>query len=257
MNQRPVLVPLDGSPYAEAALPCAVTLAQASGSGIRPLSVVEVLAGGAYADRLAALVGDGLRAYRQRAAARLDEEAAQAAAAYLEAPRAQAPAGVAVAMQLLRGDPATCLIDEAEGAGVDLVVMTSHGRGGLRRLVLGSVADRLVRRGLPTCIVHPTAVEREAEVRAAPQPAAVPARHDAAEQDDKETQMTTSTPVLERVRQRLRALYEQMPADEQRALDQLLSTVWPTRPLHLPEHERTPNHDPCTPPTTTAVERDT
>jgi hypothetical protein len=65
---------------------------------------------------------------------------------------------------------------------------------------------------------------------------------------EKETPMTTSIPVLERVRQRLRALYEQMPPDEQRALEQLLSNVWPTRPLHLPDAEHTGGHVPGAPP---------
>jgi nucleotide-binding universal stress UspA family protein len=34
--------------------------------------------------------------------------------------------------------------------------MTSHGRGGLRRFVLGSVADRLVRAGIPVFLVRPS-----------------------------------------------------------------------------------------------------
>ena len=64
--------------------------------------------------------------------------------------------------------------------------------------------------------------------------------------------MAASIPVLERVRQRLRALYEQMPPDEQRALEQILSNVWPTRPLHLPEVEHMGDHTSCNPPPTTS-----
>ncbi len=46
---------------------------------------------------------------------------------------------------VVAGDPATEILREAGGPEVDVVVMATHGRTGLRRLVLGSVAERVVR----------------------------------------------------------------------------------------------------------------
>lgn len=42
-------------------------------------------------------------------------------------------------------DPATVIVEAAEREGVDLIVIATHGRGGLRRLLLGSVAEAVVR----------------------------------------------------------------------------------------------------------------
>jgi nucleotide-binding universal stress UspA family protein len=56
---------------------------------------------------------------------------------------------------VLRGRPAESLVSFSFHERIDLVVMTTQGRGGLRRLVLGSVADRLVRSGLPTLLARP------------------------------------------------------------------------------------------------------
>ncbi len=46
-----------------------------------------------------------------------------------------------------RGDPASTILDEAAQLGVNLIAMTTHGRTGLARFALGSVADRIVRGG--------------------------------------------------------------------------------------------------------------
>jgi nucleotide-binding universal stress UspA family protein len=48
--------------------------------------------------------------------------------------------------KLLVGDPATSIVDLAESEGVDLIVLGSHGRTGLTRLLMGSVAEAVVRK---------------------------------------------------------------------------------------------------------------
>jgi nucleotide-binding universal stress UspA family protein len=48
--------------------------------------------------------------------------------------------------RLLTGDPATQIIDLAQQEQVDLIVMPTHGRKGLSRLLMGSVAEAVVRR---------------------------------------------------------------------------------------------------------------
>jgi nucleotide-binding universal stress UspA family protein len=53
--------------------------------------------------------------------------------------------------KLLIGDPATAIVTLAEDENVDLIVMGTHGRRGLTRLLMGSVAEAVIRRA--TCPV--------------------------------------------------------------------------------------------------------
>jgi nucleotide-binding universal stress UspA family protein len=57
------------------------------------------------------------------------------------------PANPAVAVNhvFLDGDPATEIVRYAGDAGIDLIVMGTHGRTGVERLVLGSVAEKVLR----------------------------------------------------------------------------------------------------------------
>lgn len=48
--------------------------------------------------------------------------------------------------RLVQGTPSREIVAAADGDGCDLIVMGTHGRGGLNRLLLGSVAERVVRR---------------------------------------------------------------------------------------------------------------
>ena len=57
---------------------------------------------------------------------------------------------------LVEGDPAAGILRYARDHGVDLLVLGTHGRTGLRRLVLGSVAERVVRQApCPVMVVRP------------------------------------------------------------------------------------------------------
>lgn len=65
-------------------------------------------------------------------------------------------ATTAVRMALVEGDPAAEILRYARDHGVDLLVLGTHGRTGLRRLVLGSVAERVVRQApCPVMVVRP------------------------------------------------------------------------------------------------------
>ncbi len=57
-----------------------------------------------------------------------------------------ADAGVAFEHRLEYGDPVAVILRTAREAGADLIVMGTHGRTGLRRLLMGSVAEQVVRR---------------------------------------------------------------------------------------------------------------
>ena len=62
--------------------------------------------------------------------------------------------------RLLVGDPATAIVEDAEKENADLIVMGTHGRAGLSRLLMGSVAEAVVRRArCPVLTVkHPAEV---------------------------------------------------------------------------------------------------
>jgi len=55
------------------------------------------------------------------------------------------PSGVATETRLLSGEPASTLIAELKKAQHDLVVLSTHGRTGFAHLLLGSIAEKLVR----------------------------------------------------------------------------------------------------------------
>ena len=95
-------------------------------------------------------------------------EAAREEEAALEAWRAvaEARAGRPVRGRLLTGDPARELVRLASEGGCDLVVMGTHGRTGLRRALLGSVAAAVVREApCPVLVVHDGAARIAREER--------------------------------------------------------------------------------------------
>jgi len=131
---RSILVPLDRSPLAEQALAVAARIARA-GQATLVLALVHEPSPIPMDSPDPALV--------------LSAEAAvsRAETAYLEAIRTELRAGgtPVSSVTILNGEIGPCLADYARSHGVDLVVMATHGRGGMQRLWLGSVADYLVR----------------------------------------------------------------------------------------------------------------
>jgi nucleotide-binding universal stress UspA family protein len=66
------------------------------------------------------------------------------ARAYLD--RLAIPQGIPVERRLAEGDPPAEILHVAADSGADLIVMGTHGRTGLERLLMGSVAERVVRK---------------------------------------------------------------------------------------------------------------
>jgi nucleotide-binding universal stress UspA family protein len=73
------------------------------------------------------------------------EEDKGQAMALLQAIKPPSPM-VTIEYRLLEGDPATVLVETAQETEADLMVMGTHGRSGLTRLVMGSVAEDVLRR---------------------------------------------------------------------------------------------------------------
>ncbi len=80
-----------------------------------------------------------------------------AANAYLSGVSARlGAAGVAVSTVVGEGDPADSILDEIKKSGIQLIAISTHGRSGVGRAIMGSVADRLIRdSGIPVLVIRP------------------------------------------------------------------------------------------------------
>jgi nucleotide-binding universal stress UspA family protein len=126
---RLVLVPLDGSPAAEAALGHGVTIATAFRAELILLRVVEAHA--ALTDPLVSSVD--WRLQRAEASAYLQEMASR-----LEA------GGVKAATEVAEGRAADEIVQLVRDRAVDLVVLASHGQGGARDFALGGTVHKVL-----------------------------------------------------------------------------------------------------------------
>jgi len=140
---RNVMVPLDGSSFAEHALPLARAIARRCAATLHLVAVVPPLAE-AYTEGVFFGTAD------------LEAEVVTRQKGYLARARKQLGGEIEVATTVLEGEVAACLCNHAEEVGADLVVMSTHGRGPLARFWLGSVADEVVRSArLPILLVRP------------------------------------------------------------------------------------------------------
>jgi nucleotide-binding universal stress UspA family protein len=78
--------------------------------------------------------------------------------------------GITVERRLIQGEPVTTIVELAERVPCDLIVMGTHGRRGLRHLLMGSVAEQVVRKApcpvLTVRVPFPTASETRSAVGA-------------------------------------------------------------------------------------------
>lgn len=152
-----IVVPLDGSHRAEMALPMATRLATTLMTPVHIVRVIDLddvratISAARHKTSDTPDIGDTFDD------ARLFTE--EQALAYLETVATPLrEQGLDVNTEVLRGTPAFVLLWNIKAA--DLVVTTSHGRGGFRRWLLGSVAEKLVREGEAPLVIIPT---RDAE----------------------------------------------------------------------------------------------
>jgi nucleotide-binding universal stress UspA family protein len=143
-----ILIPLDGSRRAEGALPVALSVASLLGAG---LALVQVVLPVFFTiDESVALprsVDEEVSALRRRQAQDYLDEVAE------RLRRSGVPASGAAVLGTSVYDAIEAI---ARSPAIGLIALATHGRGGLRRLVLGSVADKLVRAGdLPVLVIRP------------------------------------------------------------------------------------------------------
>jgi nucleotide-binding universal stress UspA family protein len=147
MAYRKILVPVDGSATANAGLREAIAMAKGQGASLQLVHVVDYhylamagLEAGSYLDDMMRDLVDSGRRILQRAQAQAEKAGVKAATVLL-----QAPAGPA----------ADAIVRQARKGKADLIVIGTHGRRGVRRLVMGSDAEQVVRNSpVPVMLVR-------------------------------------------------------------------------------------------------------
>lgn len=138
---RSILIPLDGSKAAERALEVTRTFRDAFSPKIHLVDAVSVPPIGdafgetSYMPELLTTLEDGAGQYLNEVAARMGDTSE-------------------IVLSVPVGPAASCLTEYVEREHIDLVVMTTHGRGGFARATLGSVTDRMLGGAAPVLIVR-------------------------------------------------------------------------------------------------------
>ena len=154
-----IVVPLDGSPLSEAALPIAESLGSALGLGLTLVRAVSeaalsrrALGTSPHPDYPGPLFDSPEDAWE------LAEHEASSAQAYLDQHQGLLTyRGLQVSTHVLHGPPAPQLVALMQDTPNRLAVMCTRGRSGVGRWVLGSVADRVLRSsGRPVLVIRPT-----------------------------------------------------------------------------------------------------
>jgi len=138
---KPIVVPLDGSAVAEAALPVALEMAALPKVEVTFLQVIEP------PERV---IGDGERITIDQ---QWETEKCRACE-YLDGLRSRPEwqvCDVEIAVEM--GKPAETILEFADARKAAYIVMSTHGRSGVQRLVYGSVADKVLRSARTTVVL--------------------------------------------------------------------------------------------------------
>lgn len=132
-----IMAPLDGSELAECVLPHVEAIA--AGCNVTTVTLVMVVPPLHMYGGVETRISPEERKH-------LEEDSTKVATSYLEE-KAQllSDKGVLVEVKVLLGNVLDQLVDYTSQNGVDLIIIATHGRSGVSRLFLGSVADRLLR----------------------------------------------------------------------------------------------------------------
>lgn len=135
-NPMRILVPTDFSPASDAALGCARRLATRFGASLHLLHVLEdPPVGGTFGSEFYLADSPDMRT------ARLNDARDRLAHRMMPVDRSQ----VHATPEVIFGQSAQTIVDYAADGDVDVIVMGTHGRGGMAHLLMGSVAERVIR----------------------------------------------------------------------------------------------------------------
>src|SRR5579871_285257 len=151
-----ILVPVDGSELSERALPYAALLAKAQGAKVLLVRVLEPLV----------WTNPGEEGYTDPATYDYVVNAIRSDALdHLSRNRDVLEGqGIATETELLEGLAASALLDYEANVAPDLCIIATHGRSGLARFALGSIADRLMRDGSAPILLIPAFAEGDARL---------------------------------------------------------------------------------------------
>ena len=145
MQIEHILVPIDFSSDADNALEMAISLARELGSRITLLHVIHDVYVG-VGEMAAALP----TSYYEEIEAGVNNEIQTYLNKVVEA-------GLQGESIVVHGVPFQCILDSAETQNIDLIVMGTHGRTGLKHVLLGSVAEKVIRMATcPVMVTRPT-----------------------------------------------------------------------------------------------------
>jgi len=141
---KKILVPLDGSPVAEAVLPHAEALAKAENAELIILRV-PIIPAGEY------IALDPVVAYTVRRDVR--EEAATYVTKTVNTLKKE---DIKVTGLTREGSVPDVILEVAEETHADMIAMSTHGLTGVKRWLMGSVADKIVHHAhIPVMLIHP------------------------------------------------------------------------------------------------------
>jgi nucleotide-binding universal stress UspA family protein len=155
-----ILLAIDGSEHSARTVDALGSHPWPTGSTVRVLSVVDQVV--TATPEVAIFSGEIIGAERQQLT-QVAEELTTRFANWL------CSSGLTAEKQVCRGDPKTVILDEAKDWGADLIVVGSHGRTGIKRWLLGSVAQSIVNQA--PCSVY-VVRERSQEAEKTKTPAA-------------------------------------------------------------------------------------
>jgi nucleotide-binding universal stress UspA family protein len=144
-----VMVPLDGSPFSE----CSLEHVKAIAAGCHVPEVVLIR----VVEPLSSNELSALSQVRGNQIAELEAWKQTEAADYINRlAQKLIKEGLSARGEVIHGHPAEAILDYAGKNGVDLIILSTHGRSGISRWAFGSVADRVVRHSVvPVLAVSP------------------------------------------------------------------------------------------------------
>jgi nucleotide-binding universal stress UspA family protein len=160
-----IVVPLDGSTFAEHALATATRIVATQDGSLHLVQVHETPVIPSTPEHMVSIDAEMNEQIRQRELQYLEQRANQLAGSH----------GLRVVTQLVDGQPANTIALYAREVEADFVVMTTHGRTGLSRAWLGSVADGVIRRSrVPVLLIRPPSTGMRFEEVARPRHVLIP-----------------------------------------------------------------------------------
>ena len=152
-----ILVPLDGSKFASRALDIAYEVADHFKAELILFRVVHplktpILTGGVYSEAMSAQTAEITTEIALKDEARRKKQAER----YLKGKVRKGCQDVTCSWEIAVGQAGQEIIKRAKERKVDLIIMSAHGTGGIKRAILGSVADEVSRKSKKSVmIVHP------------------------------------------------------------------------------------------------------